>query len=126
MKTLLDNIEIQSEYIGNAVWRPFGSHRSDKWEVWLYRGEAKISFDFYLGEGNNGREPELKEVIYALLSDSYAGSISFEDFCSEFGYDTDSRRAYTTWERCGVNARKLRVLFTPEEIADLEEDFFNY
>ena len=126
MKTLLDNIEIESEYIGNAAWRPFSSHRSDKWEVSLYRGESKISVDFHLGEGNDGREPEPIEVIYSLLCDGQAGSLSFEDFCSDFGYDTDSRRAYATWEACGVNAGKLRVLFAPDEIAELEVEFVNY
>lgn len=126
MKSILDSIEIESEYIGNAAWRPFSSHRSDKWEVFLYRGNNKISVDFYLGEGNDGREPKLKEVIYALLSDSQAGSMSFENFCSEFGHDTDFRRAYATWEACGVSAEKLGKLFSPDEIEQLEEEFINY
>lgn len=126
MKTLLDNIEIESEYIGNAVWRPVGSHRSDKWEVWLYRGEAKISVDFYLGEGHNGRAPELVEVVYSLLCDYQAGSMSFEDFCGDYGYDTDSRKAFATWEACGVNAGKLGKLFSADEIAELEVEFTDY
>lgn len=126
MKTLLDNIEIESDFIGNAAWRPFSSHRSDKWEVWLYRGEAKIMIEFHLGEGNDGRAPELKEVIFALLSDSYAGGLSFEDFCSDFSYNTDSRRAYATWEDCVTSGDKLRVLFTPEEIEQLEVEFAEY
>ena len=126
MKKILENVEIKSEFIGNAVWRPFSSFRSDKWECWLSRGDNKIFVVFHLGEGHEGREPELKDVIHALLSDSYAGSLSFEDFCEEFGYDTDSRRAYATWEDCERHARKLRVLFTPEEIEQLEAEFINY
>lgn len=126
MKSILENVVIESEYIGDAAWRPFSTHRSDKWEASLYRGEAKIFVEFYLGEGHNGREPELKEVVYALLNDSYAGSLIFDDFCSEFGYDTDSRRAFATWEDCERHARKLRVLFSPEEIAELEVEFAEY
>ena len=126
MKSILKEIEIESEYIGNAAWRPFSSHRSDKWEVSLYRGENKIFVEFHLGEGCEGREPELKEVIYALLNDSYAGSIRFEDFCSEFGYDTDSRRAFATWEACKVTREKLGKLFSPDEIAEFEVEFQDY
>lgn len=126
MKNILDSIELESEYIGNAAWRPFSSHRSDKWEASLYRGEAKISVDFYLGEGHEGREPEIKEVIYALLNDSYAGSLSFHGFCREFGYNTDSMRAFATWEGCKVSAEKLGKLFSPDEIEQLEVEFADY
>lgn len=126
MKSILKEIQIESEYIGNAVWRPFGSYRSDKWEVTLYRGESKITVEFHLGEGREGREPELKEVILALLNDSQAGELSFEDFCSHCGYDTDSRRAYATWEVCGRTREKLGVLFSPDEIDLLEVEFTEY
>ena len=125
MKSILENVIIESEYIGNAVWG-VDKWRSDKWEVSLYRDDAEIMIEFHLGEGNDGRGPEPADVIYALLSDSYAGSLSFEEFCAEYGYETDSRRAYATWEDCGRNARKLRVLFSEEEIRQLEVEFADY
>ena len=125
MKNILDSIEISSEYIGNGKWGA-DKWRSDKWEVCLYRGAYKITVEFFLGEGNNGRAPELKEVVFALLNDAQAGELSFEDFCSDFGYDTDSRRAYATWEACKENREKLLAIFSPDEIAELEVDFENY
>ena len=131
MKNILENIEIESEYIGNAVWRPFSSHRFDKWEVFLHRRKSDsvhVFFlgDFHLGEGNNGREPELREVIFALLSDGQAGSLSFEDFCFDFGYDTDSRRAFAVWEACKESGEKLRKIFSSVEIEHLELEFTDY
>ena len=125
MKSILENVIIESEHIGNAVWGA-DKWRTDKWEVSLYRGEAKIMIEFHLGVGNNGRQPDLKEVIYALLSDGYAGSLSFEDFCSDFGYDTDSRKAFATWEACKESGEKLGKLFSGVEIEHLELEFTDY
>ena len=126
MKNILESIKIESEYIGKAAWRPFSSFRSDKWECCIYRGEAKISIEFHIGEGCEGREPELKEVIYALLNDSQAGELSFEDFCSEFCYNPDSRRAFATWEECVKTREKLGILFSPEDIEQLGVEFSEY
>lgn len=40
------------------------------------------------------------DVLYSLLSDMDAGAESFKDFCDNYGYDTDSRKAWKTWEDC--------------------------
>ena len=32
---------------------------------------------------------------------------TFEDFCAEYGYDTDSRKAFETFEQCLAQKRKL-------------------
>jgi len=53
------------------------------------------------------REPEAPEVLDCLLSDGSSGRQSFEDFCSDFGYDTDSRRCERTWKACRDTDRKL-------------------
>lgn len=49
-----------------------------------------------------------KGVLYSLLSDSQAGSESFEEFCSNFGYENDSRKAYKTWEACVKNSNDFK------------------
>lgn len=45
-------------------------------------------------------EPET--VLDALISDAwgYENARSFEDWCGEYGYDTDSIKALRTWEAC--------------------------
>ena len=49
--------------------------------------------------------------FYCFLSDAASGLLSFEEFCREFGYDTDSRTAYRTWQACQRSSRKaLRLL----------------
>ena len=45
----------------------------------------------------------------------------FEDFCAEFGYDTDSIKALTTYEGLQQMTRKVRKIFTIEELEYLPQ-----
>lgn len=44
--------------------------------------------------------PALADVLYSLLSDADAGSRTFNEFCDDYGYDADSRRALDTYLEC--------------------------
>lgn len=58
-------------------------------------------------------------ILYSILTcvrSEYSCPATFDDFCTEFGYDTDSRKAYRTFEACTEQSRKLSRVFTPEEI----------
>lgn len=57
--------------------------------------------------------------ILSCVSSEYHCSKSFSDFCWDYGYDEDSRKAYKAWERCLEQSGKLEKLFTPEEIETL-------
>jgi hypothetical protein len=54
--------------------------------------------------------PSPADVLSCVCSDARAGEMSFEDFASEFGYDSDSRKAYAVWESCRDMCIKARVL----------------
>ena len=51
---------------------------------------------------------------------------SFEDWCADYGYDTDSRKASETYEACCDTGRKLRAAFTPDELSALREAASNH
>ena len=61
-------------------------------------------------------------MLYSILScvslDYYIPNI-FEEFCAEFGYDTDSRKAFDTWQACLIQSNKLRKVFSEDEISAL-------
>lgn len=63
--------------------------------------------------------PTAAAVLYCLLSDMEAIDQSFTDWASDFGYDTDSRKALATYEACCDIGRELRKVFTPTQRADL-------
>lgn len=46
---------------------------------------------------------------------------TFEDFCGEFGYDTDSRKAEETYSAIKEEYEKVCGLFTDEELTELQE-----
>jgi hypothetical protein len=58
------------------------------------------------------REPTLDDVLDCLASDAAGveSACSFEDWCGEYGYDTDSRKAEHTYKTCERQAVKLRRL----------------
>lgn len=45
----------------------------------------------------------------------------FENFCSYFGYDIDSRKAYKTYKAVMKEWKNVELLFTPEQIEQLAE-----
>ena len=52
--------------------------------------------------------PKLDDVLYCLITDSEACSETFESWCSNLGFDTDSRKAMDTYLACQKNGEKLR------------------
>ena len=56
-------------------------------------------------------KPDLVDVLQSCLTDSSDEGATFENWCGDLGYDTDSRKAYATWEACMRIARDMRRLF---------------
>ena len=52
--------------------------------------------------------PKLDDVLHSLVMDSSACEESFDDWCSDYGYDTDPRKALDLYLQCQENATKLR------------------
>ena len=52
--------------------------------------------------------PKLDDVLFCLIMDLDACSETFEDWCSNIGCDTDSRKALDTYLACQKNSGKLR------------------
>lgn len=63
--------------------------------------------------------PQPKDFMPCLIEDSQCSEMSFEDFCSEFGYDTDSIKAFRIYQDCSEIGKKLKKIFKPEELKDL-------
>lgn len=102
-------------------WDAGASH----WRVTLRRNGASLATNYSMGSAYVG-EPDLRDVFYSLLLDAEAGAQSFEDFCSDFAYDTDSRKAEKMWRACKATAVRLARLFSPDELSDLRELFEDY
>ena len=107
------NVKCESEMVGEnpnmSGDMPAGSYH---YKVTLYRrlpgsGRSRqITTYFSMGPALC-HEPEAADVLSSLMLDARTGEETFEDFCSEFGYDEDSRKAYKTWEFCRDFAPKV-------------------
>ncbi len=67
--------------------------------------------------------PSLTDVMHSLLMDGEASfnGESFEGWCSNYGYDTDSRKAETTWRACMETGHAIRRAFSADEVSELQE-----
>jgi hypothetical protein len=106
-------ITIECTYGANK--RPASSSDMHGWRVTLKHGRKRFTCDFFQGSAHT-KEPTAADVLSCLCSDAQAGAQSFEDFCSEFGDSTDSRKAHETWKACASTARRL-----PRFLGDLYE-----
>ena len=65
--------------------------------------------------------PCAADVIYSLISDAEAGDMSFNDWCDNYGYSSDSISAFNTYQQCCAIGQDLRKVFTAEQRSVLSE-----
>lgn len=118
------NYQISTEYKNFTITAIFKGDKAAKWDAGLpnynnYKVTVKntetgqkTSFDFWasIARPKLGKD-DLLHCFYCLVSDGIAGDQSFEDFCTDLGYDTDSRSARKTWKACGKQAEKLGKIY---------------
>ena len=87
-----------------------------------YNGKT-ISFKFgdSIHNTNMGIELDDESVLNTICSDYYCPD-DFSEFCSEYGYDQDSRKAEKTFKNCQIQSAKLHKLFEDADIEKLNEE----
>jgi hypothetical protein len=82
-----------------------------KQKAMMSRGGDKWLIDFC-----DHKTPEAQDILDCLASDSssYDNARNFEDFCSDFGYDEDSRSAEKIYNACGAIAKELKFFLGAE------------
>lgn len=68
------------------------------------------------------KQAEAVPTAYDVLSCLIKYDVgTFEDFCCEFGYDTDSRRAEQIYFACQKEYAQLQEIFTQQQLEELQE-----
>lgn len=65
--------------------------------------------------------PCAADILYSLIMDSEAAGMSFDEWCENCGFDSDSRKAFNTYEQCCSIGKDLRKVFTANQRAELSE-----
>lgn len=88
------------------------------------------TFDYYTGLGHRvsgaPTAPTPAAVLNGLFLDAAALAISFDGWCAEYGYDTDSRKALRTYQACRTNDKKLSRVIPEPVRAQLQELLQDY
>ncbi len=109
LKDLASKVRCTSEYGASLPYdkRDDWQKKSHDCRVTLrYRGR-QYSVDFFMGQACTD-EPDAAGVLDCLLSDAQLGTETFEEFCANLGYDTDSRKAERMYKACEKTETKLR------------------
>lgn len=122
---------------GGKPWRCF------QWSVTFKRTNTRFDTMYYTGLGRvqsrrrrnpdsvfytepKAQAPRAADVLYCLLSDADANSMSFKDWCSDYDYSEDSIKALNTYKECCDAAVKLSVIFSGANIEALREMLEGY
>jgi hypothetical protein len=99
-------------------WATSANH----WLVTLRLEKRSMRVPFSTGAALS--EPDAADVLDSLASDALGVEYSrdFEDWCTEYGYDTDSRRAHRTYALCIRQGAKLQHLLGIDLYHELLED----
>lgn len=81
-----------------------------------------LTFQFWdsIANSEKGERPTPYDVLACISSDSYKYD-SFQDFCGEVGYNTDSIKALETWKRYDSLSKRMNRFFSSEELEALRE-----
>ena len=95
-------------------WKDDGSTMTNHYKVKITGPGGSYTLDFWdsIYNTENGEQPNEYDVIACL---EWYTADSFEDFCDEFGYDTDSRKAEKTYKACRKQTENLRRIFPNEK-----------
>jgi hypothetical protein len=64
-------------------------------------------------------KPDLVDVMHSLLMDAGGASETFENWCANFGYDSDSRRALNTYLECQKISDSMNKVLGQKMVQDL-------
>lgn len=113
--------EFKAEFLKNSFHFSGDTEKRNIYEITLKRGEREYKFKF--GDSIANTENLKKSVsAYSVLSCLTKNEVGdFNNFCDDFGYDTDSRTAEKTYKAVLEEWNNVKMLFTDAEIEKLQE-----
>lgn len=88
--------------------------------------KGTVAYAQWEANSTRPKKPKTSDVMYSILSDIQAADSSFNNWCTEFGYDNDSMRAFKIYQTCCEYAVQVRKCFTPEQIRDMQKALEDY
>lgn len=117
--------ELAAKELGFTIESTFSKHgkhfiddkyNRDIYKVKIKRGKRSFTIEF--GQSlNKSMNNRVRPTYYDVISCVQKYEVgSFENFCSDFGYDTDSRRAKKIYKAVCKEYNNMARLFNDEEL----------
>ncbi len=107
------------EYATLDKWQ----QEANPWTITLRYRRRQMRVNYWTGQGIT-TDPSAVDVLESLCMDASGADQSFDEWCSDYGYDTDSRKAERTYRSVQEQTRRLRRLLGDDfdEIVSLDDD----
>ncbi len=127
---------------------PEGRLGQNHWRVKLTRGNYAFETEYHQGSAHRTKPsekltpnaysihnamilnktrptaPQFKDVLWSLYMDSTSADQPFDDWCADYGMDTDSRKAEASYNACRDEMFALRKLgLDMEKLAELYQNY---
>lgn len=102
-----------------APWKEEAGYQSNHWIITFTRPGRSFTCDFWTGSGIKEDEIDAAFVLESMFMDVPILEMTFEEFCDDFGYSTDSRKAYKTWEDTIAYLIRLKEFLEPKGLKEL-------
>lgn len=83
--------------------------------------KGTIAYEEWAKNAFKPQAPSAADVLYSLVRDAEALYESFDDWCMNFGYDSDSIKAFRIYQDCCEIGKKLAQFFSKEELDKIKE-----
>lgn len=124
-------VKVSAKFIKNDLYFNDDKETRDIFRITISRtAEPKRRFSFNFGQsisqstGNGANKLVLRYIpsAYVVLTCITKNDPdTLENFCSNFGYDTDSRKAEKIYHACVKEWAKVSAFFSAEELEKLQE-----
>lgn len=107
------NLKLTSK--GYEYKKHFADDKKNRYvfKMQLKRGKKSYTFEFGQSIKDGNKEPDFYSVLSCLQKYEIG---TFEQFCSEFGYDEDSRKAEKTYKAVLKEFNAMQRLFNDDEL----------
>ena len=112
----------KTEFLKNGLYFEDDKETRDIYLITLKRGERIFKFKFGQSINKSGYSNRDKPTAYDILSCLTKNEVgTFENFCGDFGYDEDSRKAEKTYKAVLAEWQNVKMLWSDDEINKLRE-----
>lgn len=122
LKEVMKVLKVGLKFLRFAPYFDDDKQSRNIYSVCLFRTDKNSAVYFKFGDSianaQEGKEPDVYSILACVGSDYWTPD-TFKEFCGEYGYNEDSRKAEKLFKVCRQQAEKIQSIFTEEEAQSL-------